>query len=96
MPCHVDPNDFPDPFKGVSTAVLCAVIRKYGLYEIAENIDWTECGVPRQLFYDWWEYHSRQDRQRKEQQLRDLAKYEIAREARSKLSESELKALGLK
>lgn len=88
-------------------AMLCGVLtvlEDQGKYDDVVNaINFTEMGIGKRKLSKWWEKHKAADKRRREKEACELAKEqerqkkaETVRLAMAKLSDAEIKALGLK
>ena len=83
----------------VPIPALCAFLRVLSpiLYlQALDLIDWTEAGIRREEFVEWWKMHQERDRLRQRQARSDKVQENIRKQALAKLSPAERDALGLK
>jgi len=64
MPCYNPPTEGEDFGKNHLPAVLCQMVRKFGLHEIMTKLDWKEAGVDPDGFLAWWKEHEDRDAKR--------------------------------
>ncbi len=97
MPCRDD--SYPSPYTENLQAMLCGIVkvlaRKNTLNPTLAAVDWTDAGVTRLEFEQWWEVHQQHDiaRQKYEAKQRLQEKYRV--DALKKLSPEERVALGV-
>lgn len=109
MPCY-DPyqNDYDiiriskdqvDQYKMIE-AVLCGLARSLevnnSLSVVLNHIDWREVGVKRSRFMQWFNDHKAKDEERRQREREEAETKRKIEEAKSKLTDEELKLLKLK
>lgn len=105
MPCTGGPSYDEEKVererRNVEKAMLCAALsyidknlNKFD--DFVKSTDWEEHGVTSKSIRDWWINHQKQDELRKKQEQLAREKEEIIKNALSKLTEKEKKALKLK
>jgi hypothetical protein len=75
MPCFINGPETPEERArivehrrqqgmddGVVVAILCAMVRKYGIEQVlALDLDWNEAGVSKEELKNWWLHHQLED-----------------------------------
>lgn len=105
MPCRNDlaeeesrRNDYDE--LGVVSATLCGVLtvlENTGSFDpVLDCVDWNEAGLTKRKAIAWWIKHKREDEARREKERAEKTAMGLQKNALNKLSDEELKALGLK
>jgi hypothetical protein len=103
MPCRDDYDGRPAADALKFERMLCAICTtiEHGsndkdftpLYAILSSVDWSEAGVERKEFENWWELHKQRDRARRAEEDKKLKQQALIKSAQSKLSAEEWAAL---
>lgn len=75
-------------------AAVCAFMTAYA--DEYHKLDWKEAGIKQKELELWWEDHQEKDKARREQEARMKREHEVKKAALARLTDEELKALGLK
>lgn len=104
MPCTDGSSDWDRAFTAGREArkfesLLCGFITVLSNSNTLENwkskVDWTEVGVTRKAFEEWWEEHQKADEKRREQEAFESNRELLKKLALAKLTPQERKALGV-
>lgn len=101
MPClnnYRDSTDHADHVELMNLrATLCAVFHVMEdvgqLDKLLDKLDYKEAGVKRKQITSWWAEHKAADERRRAREVDDERRRVLAANARSKLTNEELKAL---
>lgn len=102
MPCTDGGSPYPRMTEDEkdATPLACAALSwleyKGYIREFLNDASWIECGLTQSRAETWWHDHKERDRKRREAEADATERRRLQKEAYSKLTPEERKALGLR